>query len=436
MLARTKTLVFLPALALGACIPNNAELTSGTFVAFMANSTSLSLAQEKVVPEDFDVNYNVDCREEFIGGDDLTGVELLEPKAQAVCDQGLPNHEEWYLDEAFRVVSEPLDAWRGEALINAEGDLQITFHHTLEGGADFRFTMAVDPAFQPVTCSGDENGDLVRTPIDGDWVENWSSELDWVAGLTGPDAQAYDHIAPYADDGRLYFLNARSYQINPLSIGSAQNDDPSDDDRWPLPDQWAAGAAVGEFSEEEISQRLARYADPAIYNLNDASIFISNAAIAPSGLWVCRSAESPITDDTATDPCMLALQDRVRNTALEIRSEMEVLMTPPGANAPVMQFAPITHANLWRDRDDEDAGLDGWGELHYNYIVFSGDSELEEGGFASGGFNLTLDGTRSGSRVYLKGEFVIDSIKGDRFTTDRLALKKAEENGNELCNEH
>ena len=62
-------------------------------------------------------------------------------------------------------------------------------------------------------------------------------------------------------------------------------------------------------------------------------------------------------------------------------------------------------------------------------------SDLSVGGSASGKFFLVFDAIDSYSRFFVSGEFNVDRIKKDRWTTDDLNAIKIEENGTVLCSE-
>ena len=59
---------------------------------------------------------------------------------------------------------------------------------------------------------------------------------------------------------------------------------------------------------------------------------------------------------------------------------------------PVFEYRPISHPNRWRTAAAVPSGFDGWGELHYSYVVFSPDSDLTVGGRAEGVFTLAFVG--------------------------------------------
>jgi hypothetical protein len=445
-------------LALAACTPNNAVLTSGSYIAFEDDGTSLSLAKGKLDPTDYGQNFwNLDCRE-FASQEDEDALRIgcddddcdpdADPPPIDICGGAKwpPIHEEWAQQSGFRVVTEDLDPWRGEALITSEGDLQIAFHYKVPGGADSRFVLAVDPDFAPTTCAPTPTGfDLVSydagtlpskdannngVPDDG-WIENWSTGteahpqgLAYIESLPPDDIYraAFDHFEPYLD-GKLYFLNSGGYQINPSETS----------DFWFVPDNWQAGAAQGRFVEENINSRGPRYGEPYVYNYVDylGTTSTTIPGITENDLWYCYVAPD---SDPEANQCLLDQEANAVSTALEIQEELGYMMSPTGKVADrKFDYAPITHTNFWRPSDGRASGFDGWSELHYSYIVFSKDSDLSVGGRAEGAFSLVYDAGESTSRVFVKGSFVIEKIKRDHWVTDELESDKLIENGVSLC---
>lgn len=436
-------------LAAAACAPNNAKLVDGEYIAFLSAGTSLSLAKELVPLDKYDTHYQIDCRE-FETKEEEDALRL--PNAvDYVCkgNKWPPEYESWQTEAGFEVVTEKMDPWRGEAVITAEGDLQIGFHHRIPGGADMRFEFTVDPDFAPQTCIIDENGKTKHVPKDGDWIENWSAEtLGWMASSKDKYPEAFAHIEPYMD-GKLYFLNARSYQYNP--VDSTLTSD------WDIPPEWTAGTARGKFVEELLFPRTARYGDPRLYNaieLSGSSETTYGGFLDDFELWYC---EVPACEEgvTTTSPggasecalpedhdgqtwwvseCADLQDDAVHDVASDVHKELVQVMTPVEDGAPVFDYAPLAHLNYWREPDGLAPGFDGWGELHYNYVVFDKDSVLEEGGSAKGAFSLLLDSDQSSTRVILEGQFEIEKIKKDKWTTSNLQRDKLIEAGQTLCN--
>jgi hypothetical protein len=423
----------LAALLAAACAPQNAEITNGEYIAFLSDGTSLSLQKETIVPADYDNTYNIDCRD--LNGDGIFDREdredplRLEEPLGGICGKAWadpadpasdPFYETWITQAGFRVVQEQMEPWRGEAIITAEGDLQIGFHHRVPGGADTRFIIALNPNFQPTRCA-EEGGNVIAENIDGEWVANWSSSLDYIASLEDEQFEPYAHLEPYLDGGQIWFLNAFGYQINPSAT----------DELWTLPDEWQSGSTQGKLVEEVMFLRSPRFGDPRAYSQFESSE-VFGISVTENDIWYCDM--EPGADPTE-DTCMMNQQERIRTVAEDTRKHFVDFMTPEGADEPLFTFAPIPHDNMWRVPDGREAGLDGWGELHYNYIVFSGDSELEAGGSARGAFGLLLDASDSATRVFVKGEFEIPKIRKDRWTTDDLLESKLEENEVTLCND-
>jgi hypothetical protein len=424
-----RTLVpLVPSLLLAACTPNNAELKSTSYAAFISSGNSLSLQKETIDPGDWSKTWNVDCRD-FEDPADKEALQLDEPLK--ICGDEIwpPEYEEWAIQSGFHVVVEDdIEPWRGEAVITSEGDLQLAFHHRLPGGADMRFVFSIDPDFAPVSCSVDEQeGTVVRGPMDGDWIENWSTELDYIAEQsaadeTGAFGRPYAHLEPYLDGGRLYLLNSRSYQLNPA--------DPTGAD-WDIPSQWSAGAAQGKFSEENLFHRTARFGEPQVYNAVEVAdnTEYQYFDISKDELWYCDD----ITGDPREDLCMQAMEEEIREVQVGVREELDRMLDPDKSGEPVFSFAPITHINYWRESDGLPPGFDGWAEAHWNYVVFSGDSDLQVGGRAEGAFSFTFDADESSTRVFMTGQFVVEKIKKDRWTTSNLEQEKLIEKDVELC---
>ena len=429
----------VPFLLLAACAPQSATLTSGSYVAFFSDGTSLSLAKEEVVAGDerFLNAYDVDCRD-FSEDPDSEALLRLEDPIPCGGDllvdpQGGPNeerlHEVWITQAGFRAVHEEMEPWRGEAIIGAEGDLQIGFHHRMPGGADFRFLFAVDPDFQPTTCEPGADGTVVTENLDGEWLLEWSKELNRISNQDADYRLPFAHMEDYLEGGQLFFLNGGSYQVNPRDV----------QDAWVLPDQYEAGATRGKIAEELLFQRQSVWAYPRVYaQVDDASGSENYLPFNEQHLWWCELDEG---DDPSSDSCAPAssyadmddLRDKVNRTAEKTYEELRRVFRPVNGEDPIFHYRPITHLNRWRTPDGVPAGFDGWGEMHYSYVVFSADSQLEVGGRAEGAFSLALEAIDSHTKVFIQGTFLIEKIRQDRWVTEDLRAQKAEENGVELC---
>jgi hypothetical protein len=402
-----------------ACAPQSATLEAGEYTAFVDASNSLSLLKNELDPADFTDVVEVDCRE-FETLADRDRLEL--PNAIRICGENTwpPTYESWADGNAYYVVREELDPWRGQALITGEGDLQISFHHRLPGGADFRIVMAVDPEFGPVTCKN-EADDYRHIRRDGDWVKEWSTELDAIAALPEEQRARYKYVDGL-EGGRLFFMNADGYQFDPDAPVNT-------DTTWPLPREWMAGAAQGKFAEELMFHRPPRYGSPDVYNF----VPTASQTVAPNAgddMFYCDLERG---EDPATSACVELLDTQLHDIVADTATELDTMSTPEGGSESLLSYAPIPHLNNWRPVDGLAPGFDGWGELDYSYVAFSKGSVLEVGGAADGAFGIVLESVDSGSKVFVQGKFKIDRIRRDRFTSKDLERENVEESGNQLC---
>jgi hypothetical protein len=438
MTQRLLPLAFLVSMG---CIPDNAEISSGSFKAFISESTSFTLVKEAIDLDTdlekglWDDNYSLDCRDltltEDANGDgtneDEQELRRLENRTQ-VCDRRKNAYpldvETWIDNGAFYVRGNGLAPWRGEAVMTSEGDFQLSFHNTLPGGADLRFAIAVDPNFQPTQCLQSEDGSgTVRSNIDGDWLGGWSSQLDEMAEDENL-SPALEKYASHFAGGQLFFPNARSYQYDPGNTESF----------WSIPNEWRAGHAEGKFAEEFFTARTVRYGEPSIYQTVDEG---EEATIERDDMFYCKNR----TDGKGCKQ----LCNYVNDIADDISNELA--WAGPNGDAeetPDPWYRPIVHCNTWRDADLDGpleagepdhtaAGLDGWVGLHYNWLVVDAGSDLSVGGSAAGAFSFVFDGVDSQSRFFIEGEFNIEKIKADRWTTDDITAIKMEQNGTVLC---
>ncbi len=352
--------------------------------------------------------------------------------------------ENWLFDDGYNVVQEELDPWRGEAIVTSEGDLQIGFHHRLPGGADFRFDFTVNPEFQPITCldvtgpEGVPDGETEPVAVDGNWLDQWSLNLTEALAAAEGDPR-YDVLRKY-EGGRLFYVNSFGYQFNPEDPQSYDNG------LWYLPNEWLTGMSFGKFAEEYVSHRTVRFGEPLMYGSFEATDDQgADPVVDDTNVWYCDLPEGanplgslqngdPITNladvtaTTAVPGCtplgtgydwhtMPQLLDRagvVRDEALAEYASIEA------AGGPSIPMALLLEDNAWRRPDGHSPGLDGWAELHYNWIVLSADSDPTVGGHVSGAFQLTLDGVTSTSRVIVSGEFESEHIRRDKWTSKNL----------------
>jgi hypothetical protein len=478
---RNSTLLAL-ALVSGACAPQSATITGGSYTAFLGDATSISLARGGVDLEKYSDYYQIDCRyfdeietaealrlpdrrpvcgagddgsEEFFfidndGIDEGYGLETnvvdFDDDQDGIfdyfdCDDNNPAEgpstncdieagegdgfwppveENWLAADGWHVVTEDLDPWRGEGVVTHEGDLLVGFHQRLPGGDDFWFQFAIDRFFQPTQCVQDDDGGVVRAAKDGDWIDEWSRDLERIAELQG-DEEAFapfKHLEPYLD-GRMFYLNARGFQFNP----------DENNDRWTIPQQWASGAAQGKFSEEFVLHRAPLYGDPQVYDLFER-LGLGEGDTGDLGglfsdlLWYCPMVAGT---DPLTNQCMKDLLEEIDTSVAWSKGEMDLVLKEDADAPSVFPFSNMRHINTWRAVDGAPSGFDGWGEMYYSYVVFSADSDLRIGGRAEGAFTLFMLGQDSNTRVMVQGTFEVPKIKKDYWVPDDLREKKREE---------
>ena len=127
-------------------------------------------------------------------------------------------------DDGYYALQGDMDPWRTEALINGENDLQLTVHHYLEKGQDFRFTFSIAPDFAPTRCISTENGAEIQEVDGASWVDKWSED----------EGEYY-----------IYYLNAGTAQ----PTGS----EASAGDVLYLTTDWLTGYGFSKFAGEEFN---------------------------------------------------------------------------------------------------------------------------------------------------------------------------------------
>lgn len=429
-----RTVLASIALLAAACNPQNAQIVSGDYTAWLAATNSVTLkkwAPDLDTLEEFQAEFErvkvVDCRDFEDGNNDA----LRLPGYEKICGkegQWPPTHESWLTQNGFYALGNPLEVWRGEAIITSEGDAQLGFHVNLPGGRDFRFQLAVDPDFQPRQCRLSEDGTEVEyAPVDGDWVAEWSKDVE---------------------SGTMYYLNAGTRQFDPDSLywsGQAVPGDYGGPVQWFFPNEWEAGFAQGRFADDQFTLRPTRYAAPSAF-INVDNDFSADYARRdeilgcpemPAGVpeldMLCDYDVEVLgpNNEVRTAFDLGERLERTRTIAREV--EAELLRFGMADDAELPPIKPYLHDNLWRESDGRKQGIDGWAELNYSWIRFDEGSSFEAGGAASGEFNLFFDGLASQSRFHVRARFEIDAWADDFWTTEYLPPIKFEENGSTLC---
>lgn len=390
------------------CAPQDAEV-SGNWFSWLAASSSATVAEEGI--EDirnkstiFECKRGWDADEEtweegyigptqdddptderFVGGDcdpDDSECTAVEADLQAECDE--IDSLEYYTflqDDGYYGLSGSFEPWRTEAMLNGEGDLQLTVHHRLGNGQDFRFAFAIKPNFAPVVCTTDEAGNAVIEYVDGaSWLDEWSE-----------DEEGYD----------IYYLNAGGAQQNPANA----------DDYWFLPTDWNAGAATAKFAAEEFLN------DPGFYQ--DVNSYLSDLGE--------PNYDRYEPDESLLEPAYEAFPVQSDTWAEEIWGV---------AGAKVGEEPAFSHKvelNDWRPIDTSDAGFDGWMELHPSWVRVKSGARFEKGESISGDYQIFLVGFESSSQLLVTGTFEIPKLREDPWAYSFLEDDKREENGTPFC---
>lgn len=388
---------------------------------FISKSTSQVYVEGKVRTEDFDTRWVIDCRggETVVEGaldncrDDggLVGINVPSENGDRAIQ-----HEAWINRDAFDVVHEPLDPWRGEAVMTSEGDLQLTFHHRLPG-SDFRFAVVVDPEFAPSRCDEDENGNLIQQPIDGDWIGEYTESLtednydggenNWTGQGTG---------------GSLFLLNSVSYQFNPDQT----------DTTWSLPFYMEAGYATAQWGPELMGYQAPRWGMPRAYasfELDDRN------GPAPADVFYTYFNPDNLPEDHEAalrgDSRFQALYQKINGAAAQSAEEFEAMYAGQ-IDAP--DFTPYVPSEAWRRPDGNPAGFDGWGGLYYSWVRFDQERDLlTVGEKLTGEFRLYFFGANSQSHLMVEGRFETKGVRKDTWVTRDVQQDKLEESGVTLC---
>ena len=173
-----------------ACAPQDAQIT-GTYHTWLAANSSATVDEGDLNVEN-QASMLMDCRyDDFEEPDrmadstcdwkwDAEGndAEVLNPADDSIAQ---PNHHNWLESDAFYLLEGDIEAYRSEAIITSEGDFQLTFHHDLGKGQDYRVAMVIDPAFEPTQCI--QSGATCFT-LEG---ENVDDDNDGWADFDDPD---------------------------------------------------------------------------------------------------------------------------------------------------------------------------------------------------------------------------------------------------------
>ena len=291
------------------------------------------------------------------------------------------NHK-FIQNDGYYLLDQPVEPWRTEALLNGEGDLQLTVHHMLPDGEDFRFAFAIDPYFQPTLCTTDQDGNPKVQFLDGsDWVTRWSED---------------------EGDYNIYYLNAGAYQLNPSDT----------DDYWFLTTDMSSGFGHAKFSAEEFNSIPPSYGNYDEDGGGDDFMFVSDR----------NDVDYPGYDSAVEG---LVAQAETWSNERGITSGANI----DGTSA----FTHKVEGNEWRPVNSSSAGLDGWAEVHSSWVRLAKSSDVNAGGTVSGDFQILFTAVESNSQILVSGAFEIQDLREDIWSYPILEDSKRAENNTNFC---
>jgi hypothetical protein len=389
------------------CTPHDA-VVEGTYWTWLAANSSATVAEGKLTALDVATRFDCSGRgwnedteswdagyigpredddstgDQFVGGDCAPDDSDCDQDALDAACEGIAatEYHTFLQDDGFYGLTGALEPWRTEALLNSEGDFQLTVHHDLGDGQDFRFHFTIDPDFAPVNCVTDDSGNGVEEPIDGsDWLTEWSVDED---GAT------------------IYYLNAGAYQVNPSNS----------DEWWYLDTDVLSGYGVAKFAAEEFGSQATTYGN---YDENgDGENF---RAIDDEDDWTEEEYAASYADHQAAAEGWEAEMNDVARMQLD------------GAGA----FEHKTESNDWRPMSYASIGLGGWMELQSSWVRINDGAKFEEDGSVSGDYQIMYDGIEAGSILVVRGTFSVEKLRTDKWGYTNLEDEKRAQNGTPYC---
>jgi hypothetical protein len=340
-------------------------------------------------------------------------------------------------EKAFYLHQGQLDgSYRQEAILTAEGDLQLTVHVDTQFG-DMRFGWVIDPDFAPTECV-EVDGKAVERSLfdDGNWIDGWSKD--------DPDGMT------------VYHLNAGSVQANPNKV----------DDYWYFHRSWSAGAGFSRFGDEDAYMFSSDYIDYAV----DSS---GNYSVSP--MWVGRDDAGKVVSgygnygteqytelncgdgdscssfkdyddfyESMVDNFNNGGEDKQGNQVIPVDRELEALA---GLSYDEFPFHVRMEDNSWRTTVEGEgtdaAGFDGWTSANPNWVRFDWSRE-ELAAITTGNLSKPLKGEfqlymyssdNTGSVWFYQGEFEITHVGEDVWGYEQLEDITREKNDTPECGE-
>ncbi len=343
-------------------------------------------------------------------------------------------------EKAFYLHQGNLDSYRQEAILTAEGDLQLTVHVSTQFG-DMRFGWVIDPDFSPTECVEGEDGKAVEQSLftDGNWIDGWSRG--------DPDGMT------------VYHLNAGSIQANPNKV----------DDYWYFHRTWSAGAGFSRFGDEDAYMFSTDYIDYAVdaagnYAVSPMWVGTDEAGKVVSGYGTYGTEQYPELNcdkdgcntyqdyddfyEAMVDNFNVGGEDKEGTNVIAVDRELEEL---GGLSYDDFPFHVRMEDNSWRMSEEEAlagegtnaAGFEGWVSSNPNWVRFNWSRE-ELAALATGDLDKPLKGDfqlymyssdNTGSVWFYQGEFEITHVSEDVWGYEELDDIKREEADTPECGE-
>ena len=330
-----------------------------------------------------------------------------------------------------------IEPTRTEAYIHGENDLQINLMQKIQNGQEFRFMVSVATDFAPTLCLSDGDGSSIQ-PVDGDWIEEWSTD---------------------EDGSRIYYLNAGGFQVN-----QAASD--SNNTFWYNITDWSSGFGFANYAGEEfysVPGGFGNYNVDGDGNANWRGQAYTFADVGEAGFLALTETEHSSLGDYAEENGLdLPLDPDAFQAAAESiglwdtiverrelltaeadlwQQELRIAGAASGdCNDGGLCYETKVEDNAWRSVDATLSGLDGWMEMHSSWVRFDAGSKLEVGGSASGDYQVLFRGELTQSVILVKGTFNIEEIKEDRWSygfleDEKRADKDDDHQGKKYCSD-
>ena len=199
-------------LALTGCNPQDAELTDASYHTWLANGSSATVDEARNTCTDGKDNDgdgvsdrddpdcqafsnssgehncndgkdndgdgvadedDVDCTRGigevgYLSPENVTVINCANDEIAGECSGETKEYFSWLDTDTYFLNQGELQPWRSEGLMTNEGDFQLTVHHDLGHGEDFRFTFVVKPDLKPSICIQEGQTCFTGQDDDGD----------------------------------------------------------------------------------------------------------------------------------------------------------------------------------------------------------------------------------------------------------------------------